>query len=157
MYQRPKKTITDEYQNEESIKEKLKDYVEINPEEIDNLPVDTHLRYITYNTQQKRELFRFGGFLKIIHPKYIILKTKKNSFSVQRYIYDYKGNLIYKTRFFKNKNNSNNNKNEVLEDVLQRTVEKSKEILSKQNNIISQQQDEIQELRKLVKNLSKNK
>ena len=155
MYQRPKKTITDEYQNEESIKEKLKDYVEINPEEIDNLPVDTHLRYITYNTQQKKELFRFGGFLKIIHPKYIILKTKKNSFSVQRYIYDYKGNLIYKTRFFKNKNNINN-KNEVLEDVLQRTVEKSKEILSKQNNIISQQQDEIQELRKLVKNLSKN-
>ena len=102
MYQRPKKTITDEYQNEESIQEKLKDYVEINPEEIDNLPVDTHLRYITYNTQQKKELFRFGGFLKIIHPKYIILKTKKNSFSVQRYIYDYKGNLIYKTRFFKN-------------------------------------------------------
>ena len=34
-YKRPKKTMTEEYQNEELIKEKLKNYIEVPPEEFD--------------------------------------------------------------------------------------------------------------------------
>lgn len=150
-YERPRKTITDKYQDEELMNEKLKDYEEIDPEEFDYTPLKSHLRYIIYDPKKKSELFRFGGILTRMQKEYVILSGKNNkTFSVQRYIYDKNGNKIYTTRFFKKKR-----KKDILEEALENTVEKSKEILQKQNNIIQQQQKEIEELRKMMKKLGK--
>ena len=100
-YKRPKKTMPEEYQNEELIKEKLKNYIEVPPEEFDFINIGSHLRYISYDPKTKKELFRFGGILVTRKKDYIILAGKEQkTFSVQRYIKDNKGNVIYNTRFF---------------------------------------------------------
>jgi len=149
-YKRPRKTVTDEYQNVEMIKEKLKNYVELDPEDVDEIPQGSHLRYISYNPAKKIELFRFGGTLVTCKDEYLVLSGKaKKTFSVQRYIRDKKGKVIYTTRFFKYRN-----KEDMFEEVLENTIDKSKEILTKQNNIIQKQQKEIEELRKMMKKLS---
>lgn len=152
-YKRPKKTLTEEYQNIDLIQEKLKNYVEVPFDDIDFIPLNTHIRYISFDPKTKKELFRFGGLLKSRFKEYMILSGKEEkTFSVQRYIKDNKGKIIYNTRFFKLKN-----KKEILEDKLQNTVEKSKEFLTKQNDIILKQQNEIEELRSMIQELSNNK
>ena len=150
-YKRPKKTMTEEYQNEELIKEKLKNYIEVPPEEFDFINIGSHLRYISYDPKTKKELFRFGGILVTRKKDYIILAGKEQkTFSVQRYIKDNKGNVIYNTRFFRLLK-----KEELLQEALDNTVDKSKEFLTKQNDIIQKQQKEIEELRSMMKKLGK--
>jgi len=150
-YKRPKKTLTEEYQNDELIQEKLKNYEEVPLDEIDFLSNGTHLRYITFDPKTKKELFRFGGILVTRKKDYVILAGKEQkTFSVQRYIKDNKGKVIYNTRFFRLMK-----KTEQLQEALNNTVDKSKEFLTKQNDIIQKQQKEIEELRAMMKKLSK--
>ena len=132
-YKRPKKTMTEEYQNEELIKEKLKNYIEVPPEEFDFINIGSHLRYISYDPKTKKELFRFGGILVTRKKDYIILAGKEQkTFSVK---------LL--------------KKEELLQEALDNTVDKSKEFLTKQNDIIQKQQKEIEELRSMMKKLGK--
>ena len=125
-YKRPKKTMTEEYQNEELIKEKLKNYIEVPPEEFDFINIGSKKDYI------------------------ILAGKEQKTFSVQRYIKDNKGNVIYNTRFFRLLK-----KEELLQEALDNTVDKSKEFLTKQNDIIQKQQKEIEELRSMMKKLGK--
>ena len=76
-YERPKKTLQDTLQNNESVKEKLEGYVELpNVEEISYLPQNTPMRYITKKNGEY--LFRLGGLLVINKPDYIVLKSINN-------------------------------------------------------------------------------
>lgn len=77
-YQRPKKTLQDKLTAEE-IKDKLKEYVEV--EDISQVSLNTHLRYFTERidekTKKKTKAFRLGGFLvnKNNYEKYVILSN----------------------------------------------------------------------------------
>ena len=150
-YKRPKKTLTEEYQKDELIKDKLKNYIEVPFDEIDFIPNRTHLRYISFDPINNKELFRFGGLLVSRKKDYMVLSGKEGkTFSVQRYIKDKKGKIIYNTRFFKLKNKEN-----ALQEALDKTIDKSKQFLTKQNDIIQRQQKEIEELRTMMKTLNK--
>lgn len=83
-YDRPKTTYQDTIQNKESMMEKLKNYVRA--EDIDDVPIDTHVRYVTLD-KKKKQVFRLGGLIKKIHPKYVILSNGSFAWSVQRYHY----------------------------------------------------------------------
>lgn len=78
-YVRPETTLQDSL-TEEKIREYLKDYVQTN--DINNIPLDTHLRYFSLiNGEQK---FRMGGFLKNKNnaDTYVVLSNGSNSWSV---------------------------------------------------------------------------
>ena len=83
-YIRPKKTMQDKLTATE-IKEKLEDYVEV--DDIDSVPLNTHIRYFTKVKKdgKTKKLFRMGGFLKnkTNSTKYVILTNGRASWSVQ--------------------------------------------------------------------------
>jgi hypothetical protein len=80
-YDRPKITITDTLQNDDSIREKLNSYEEVS--NIDSIPIHTHVRYITYKDGHPK--FCLGGFLIKIHSDYVILSNNTVNWSVQRF------------------------------------------------------------------------
>ena len=92
-------TKTDLLQNREGIKNKLKNYIET---EISKIPLNSHVRYISWDPNRGCQRFRLGGFLKIKNNKYIILSNGKLSWSVSlEYIMDRSTGTTFKTRFFK--------------------------------------------------------
>ena len=68
------------------LKKILENYIELENEDINNIEINSFIRYITV-VNGKRKL-RIGGYLKYIHKKYIILsnfyKNKSVHWSVQR-------------------------------------------------------------------------
>ena len=148
-YKRPNKTKTESVQDEKSIQQYLKDYEEVELEELPYININTHLRYISWDKKNKCELFRFGGLLVKVHAKYIMLAGLEGKvFSAQRYTYapDNK-KIIHTTRFFRKLK-----KSEIAQEELEHTVETSQDIINKQNDIIEKQK---QELRALKKKLGK--
>ena len=95
-YKRPKKTLTDKLQNKKDIIEKLKGYKQV--ENVSDLPIGTHVRYITWKNNAQR--FCMGGWIRKMHDKYVILETNRFSWSVQRYHFHRK-KKIWTTIFFK--------------------------------------------------------
>ncbi len=64
----------------DEIKEKLKEYIPL--ETIDEVPINSHIRYFTVNNGKKQ--FRLGGFLTKIDTDYVVLSNGKLSWSVQK-------------------------------------------------------------------------
>ena len=145
-YKKPKVTITDNLQDPKQIEEKLKNYVELESEELEDVVIGSHLRYITYSKKTNSERFCTGGVLRVKNSTYIILAGKDNlTFSVQRYFKDNDGKIIYKTRFFRKLKPT-----EILKEDLNETVAKSDDVFKKQNKVINQQQAEIDNLKKML-------
>lgn len=144
-YIRPEKTITESIQNKKSIEEQLQNYEEITTDDDLNFTnIGTHLKYLSYDKKNNREMYRFGGILKKVSKDYIILSGKDAlTFSVQRYTRNDKNEIIHTTRFFKKIN-----KTELIENKYQTLQEESLEALDKQASIISKQKKEIMELKK---------
>ena len=67
----------------EDIKKKLEDYKEIN--DINKIPIGTHIRYFINNKKSNTPLFRLGGTLAVIDPsnRFIKLTNGAISWSVQ--------------------------------------------------------------------------
>lgn len=144
-YQKPKKTITDLVQTQDKVQEILENYQEISNEEIDNVPIGIHVRYISYNKKTNKEAFRFGGNIKKIDPNYLVLIGNNLTFSVQRFTYNKNNEVIHTTRFFiKDKDVDK------INEINQETI-KNQEIIDQQNEIIHKQQREIEKLKKKLK------
>lgn len=80
-------TYQDSIQNKKDMLEKLNDYERINS--IEDIPLKTHVRYVTLSKETPRkQVFRLGGILEAIHPKYIQLSNGTYKWSVQRYHYN---------------------------------------------------------------------
>lgn len=85
-YKRPKRT-KQQMLTPEEIDQKLENYVEV--DNIGDVPLNTHVRYFTIQTDKKtgrtKKLFRLGGFLinKDNHKKYVVLSNGKSTWSVQ--------------------------------------------------------------------------
>ncbi|AYV80249.1 MAG: hypothetical protein Gaeavirus21_4 [Gaeavirus sp.] len=81
-YTRPEKTLTDGL-TKEQIADKIQDYVIVNSDDLDKIPMNTHMRY--FSKIQDKYSFRMGGFLHRNNglPAYIILTNGKTQWSVQ--------------------------------------------------------------------------
>jgi len=81
-YKRPKTTFQETLSKEE-IEEKLKDYIKV--EDINKVPLNTHIRYFQVDEKTNDKVFRLGGFLinKDNSDKYIVLGNGSQSWSVQ--------------------------------------------------------------------------
>ncbi len=173
-YTKPTKTITDLIQTREAIDEKLRNYTEVDNNELELLPKNVHISYITYNTDKNMELYRMGGYLRKVAKDYIVLAGKGNkTFSVQRKIYanKEKTQLLYITRFFAKIKDSPSNKSmvygnnlfnqrELIKKEYEETLTKSTSFMKKQQEILEAKQREIAELRARLeeeKNKSKKK
>ena len=132
VYDRPQTTYTDTLQTNEAMKEKLKNYIQV--DDIEDVNINTHVRYVTMKDGRQR--FCLGGLLKKIHSKYVVLSNGNYSWSVQRYHYlddDDESQEPFETVFFR--------------------------ILSKQEQqqrLIDAQQEELNQLRSRL-GLKKNK
>ena len=146
-YVRPKRTKTELVQNEKNINDYLKDFEEIEDSKLPYVNLNTQLRYISYDVENECELFRFGGLLMKIEEKYVVLAGKESKrFSVQRYLYDKNNKLVYTTRFFKKIKTE-----QLLKEQLNMTLDKSEDIINKQNAIIEKQKKELAALKKKSK------
>ena len=146
-YVRPKRTKTELVQNEKNINDYLKDFEEIEDSKLPYVNLNTQLRYISYDVENECELFRFGGLLMKIEEKYVVLAGKESKrFSVQRYIYDKNNKMIHTTRFFKKVKTE-----QLLKEQLNMTLDKSEDIINKQNAIIEKQKKELAALKKKSK------
>jgi hypothetical protein len=147
-YKKPTKTITDLLQTREAILEKLANYDEIDSKDMELLPKNTLISYITFDPEKSIELYRSGGYLRKVAKEYIVLAGKGNkTFSVQRYIYNdrSKSELLYVTRFFGKRNGTKEEK--VMIDGGSKEVEKSGSLVKKQQEILEAKNREIEELR----------
>ncbi len=66
----------------EEIKIKLEDYKLV--KDIDEVGLNTHLRYFTFDEKTKKKYFRLGGFLTKNEKDYIVLSNGQLSWSVQK-------------------------------------------------------------------------
>lgn len=146
-YNRPKKTKTESVQDQKSIQKLLNDYVEVSQDELPYIPLNTHLRYISWNIKNKCEQFRYGGLLIRVEKQYLILAGKEGkTFSAQRFTINQDTNkLLHTTRFFKKLK-----KEELIQEELEETLDASKEIINKQNEMLEKQQKEIEQLKKKI-------
>ena len=145
-YVRPTKTMTDRMQNKDELKKFLKDYEEVDAEDVNFLPLGQLLRYISYDKRTKREIFRYGGLLKKIAKEYMVLQGKNGmTFSAQRFTFDDAGNLLHTTRFFK-KRDMGMTSNHVKD--FEEALERSNTLIEKQMSIIEQQKKELIQLKK---------
>lgn len=64
------------------IKEKLQEYVQI--DDLDDVPINSHIRYFTVDKKSGKKQFRLGGFLTKNEKEYIVLSNGKLSWSVQK-------------------------------------------------------------------------
>ena len=149
-YDKPKTTITDLVQNRKNILEILEGHEELSQEEVDELPFNTKLKYITYHPTQKQYLFRFGGMLRKKDPRYLVLAGRNNkTFTVQRY--NKKGDNFEPTRFYKTVSRYD----KLLEE--HEELKKQSEIIfDKQETLINTQNTEIKKLRKIIQQLKKS-
>jgi len=159
-YIRPSETITETIQNKEDVEELLENFEEIESNEVEYLSFNSLVRYITYDKNKKKELFRFGGRLFKIDREYIVLIGKNNiRFSVQRYIRDVNNEIIYNTRFFKKKRYNQKNEEEKekkkknkKDDInYEEALEKTLFVIDEQSEIIKKQEEELKKLKKIVK------
>mgnify|MGYP003648905387 CR=1 FL=1 len=156
-YIRPNVTVTDLIQNKKDIAEQLKDFIEIEHDDLEKIPKKTYLKYLTYDKNKKKELFRFGGKLIFIGNEYVVLKGNRSSFSVQKKVFNDKGESIYNTRFFRNKNINTAKDALLLRKELNKTIDKSNKMYLEQSMIIKCLKEENIKLKKKIKQLKKIK
>ena len=84
-YNRPETTYQDTLQNKKSMLEKLENYERV--DNIEDVGLKTHVRYVTLHNETRQQVFRLGGLLEEIHPKYVKLSNGEFTWYVQRYHY----------------------------------------------------------------------
>jgi hypothetical protein len=143
-YVRPKRTKTEMVQNQKNISELLKNFEEVKNDKLPYVNLSTQMRYISYDLENDCELFRYGGLLLKVEEQYVVLAGKEGKrFSVQRYTYDNNKKIVHTTRFFKKVKDE-----ELYKEQLDMTINRSEEIINKQNRIIEKLKKENESLRK---------
>ena len=151
-YVRPKKTYTDTLQTDEAIDEKLNGFVEVEEDDIDNISPGSFVRYIKWDNNTHKERFVMGGVVIRVLPEYLLIKGKDSgTFSAQRYAYNKKGEKIHTTRFYKMLSNEEKLKIKLLE-----MQKKANEIIGELEDTIDQKDQEIEQLKDIIKKLKKN-
>ena len=152
-YERPKKTYTDTIQNNEEIEKKLEGFEEVDEDDIDNIAINSYLRYVKFDTKTHNERLVTGGILLRIYPEYLLLKGKNDgTFCAQRYTRkNSKGKVIHTTRFFKQLS-----KEDKLKSDLIYMQEKATKIIQGYEDTVNKQREEIEALKKMLRKKVKN-
>ena len=127
-YSRPETTYQDTLQNKKSMLEKLENYERV--DSIEDVGLKTHVRY---HNETRQQVFRLGGLLEEIHPKYVKLSNGEFTWSVQRYHYS----------------EDQNETEPIFETAFWRIVSKEDLLYKK----IEEQHDEIQDLKEQINEL----
>lgn len=138
-YSRPKLTKTDKINNEESrekLKKALSNYLKIDKEQLEKLPVGSHVRYFSYDPKTGTRKFRLGGFIhkKEGFPKYLILSNGSITWSVQ----------VKNTIFFRKM------KAEEIQAEYEEEIQAKDNKIFKLKKQVSALKDEIRKLRRLL-------
>lgn len=130
-YVKPEQTYQQTLSNQE-IKEKLKEYKKV--DDIRKVCIGTHCRYFSYDHKTKEKLFRLGGNLNKVDPegRFVVLSNGTVSWSVQ-----VAGTLFYQ------KMNESEYKEELKKEL-------KKEVMTEM-----QGEDDITDMKKQIKILSK--
>lgn len=131
-YNRPEKTMTDSLQTNSKMKEKLINYERV--DDIDDVVINTHIRYVTLKDGVQR--FCLGGFLVRKHSKYVVLSNGKLSWSVQRY------------HWIQGGGGTNTEQEPDFETIFFRILSNN----DKKNKMIEKQQEEIEKLKNMIRN-----
>ncbi len=99
------------------IKEKLENYKRV--DDIDNIALNTHIRYFTNDKKTGKKHFRLGGFLTKLDKDYIVLSNGQLSWSVQ------KNSSIF---FAKISNNISPKEIEKYDEKIQSLIEENKRL-----------------------------
>jgi hypothetical protein len=91
-YNKTKKSYQDNLSPAE-IKQKLEEYSQV--DKIDDVSLNSHLRYFTINVKTGKKQFRLGGFLTKIDKDYVVLSNGTLSWSVQK-----KNNIFFRKMTF---------------------------------------------------------
>ena len=119
----------------DQIKKKLEEYQQV--DDITTVPLNTHLRYFTFNPTTGKKQFRLGGFLSKIDEKYVVLNNGEFSWSVQ----------LDKTVFFK-KISFSDMKEELIEKISKKFEKKIAKLVEENQNL----KDTIKKIKKQIKN-----
>ncbi len=132
-YERPPEgTITDRLQTNKDMEEKLTDYLRV--DDFDDIPIDCHVRYVTWDKNNKKQRFCLGGFLKRKFPDYCVLSNGKVNWCVQKFIFNEDiPNNKFKVIFFKKKTREDS-----LEEVI---IEKEDEITLREEELDKKDKD----------------
>ncbi len=99
------------------IKEKLENYKRV--DNIDDIQLNTHIRYFTNDKKTGKKHFRLGGFLTKLDKDYIVLSNGQLSWSVQ------KNSSIF---FAKISNNISPKEIEKYDEKIQSLIEENKRL-----------------------------
>ena len=130
------------------IKKHLKDCVEI------ELPYpfekEVYIKYITL--KDKEELFYLGGkFIRLLNDK-ILLSNGGKSWTVPIHMKDKKGEIIYKSRFFVEKNfNDEKDTEEVIE--LKSIIKTQQNIIDKMSNSLKIKSEENEKMKIILQRI----
>ena len=108
-------------------------------DDIDDVPINTHVRYVTLD-KDKKQLFRLGGLLKIVDPRYVMLSNGRHTWSVQRYHFADDASTqepIFETIFWKciTKELKLQSKIGELQDVIESLEEQLKDTIYENNKL----------------------
>ena len=128
-----KKSIQKQMSPDE-IKEKLQEYKPI--DDINTVPLNSHIRYFTVDKNTGKKQFRLGGFLTKIEDKYIVLSNGKLSWSVQK-----DSSILFQ------KMNMTDIKDEIIQKVTNKYEKKIKELMAENDKL----KDTLKEVRRTLK------
>ena len=129
-----KKSIQKQMSPDE-IKEKLLEYKPV--DDINVVPLNSHIRYFTVDKNTNKKQFRLGGFLTKIEDKYIVLSNGKLSWSVQK-----ESSILFQ------KMNMTDIKDEIIQKVTNKYEKKIKELMAENDKL----KDTLKEVRRTLKN-----
>ena len=143
-YMRAKVTYEAKIKDKENMLRLLQDYERV--DNIEEVLLKTHVRYVTL--KEGRQIFRIGGYVRVIKPDYVVLYNNGQHWSVQRYHYEDTTSSIV------NLNETESMKEPVFETVFWRRVsiselddiiEELSEKVEEQEQKISEQEQKISE------------
>ena len=141
-YVRPEVTFQDTLQNKDEMLKRLENYERV--DDIEEVPLGTHIRYVTLD-RNKKQVFRLGGILRRIHPKYLSLSNGNHTWSVQRYHYSDDNSddePIFETVYWRTVSK---------EDILEKMVMNQDEKILELQNALQKKQEELNKLKAFIK------
>ena len=118
----------------DEVKDKLAEYSRV--ENIDEIPINSHIRYFSIDPKTNKKSFRLGGFLTKIDKDYIVLSNGKISWSVQK-----NSSIFFKKLSYQE-----------LKDEL---IEKISHKYEKQITMLAEENEKLKKTLKMIKNTVK--
>jgi hypothetical protein len=151
-WSRPETTATDAInEDDEQIALKLENYVEV--DNIEMVSINTHVRYIVFDSRVGKFMFRLGGLLAMKHASYVVLSNGKQTWSVPKET-EHQGKK-HTTRFFRVLNPYEMQQKRL--ETQRKDKDEATIIAQQQHEELQAKQAEIEKLKRVITKLSSGK